>query len=209
MTANIYLGDCQQAFEMGKKWDLAIVDPPYKDDVSGLSAGYNRNHFTYQHFQAPTKHYVDQLFLISQNQIIWGFNYFLEVLPNTDSVLIWNKHQTGHFSEAELAWSSIKKTRIFDYAFGRDPDAKNKCHPTQKPVALYKWLLKNYAKPGDTILDTHGGSMSIVIACIEMGFDIDIWEKDPDYFAAARKRIENHVKQLPLFGPVPTINFYT
>jgi site-specific DNA-methyltransferase (adenine-specific) len=90
-------------------------------------------------------------------------------------------------------------------------DMKNKetrVHPTQKPVALYKWLLKNYAKPGDTILDTHGGSMSIVIACIEMGFDIDIWEKDPDYFAAAKKRIENHVKQLPLFGPVPTINFY-
>ena len=86
---------------------------------------------------------------------------------------------------------------------------ETRVHPTQKPVALYKWLLKNYAKPGDAILDTHGGSMSIVIACIEMGFDIDIWEKDPDYFAAAKKRIENHVKQLPLFGPVPTINFYT
>lgn len=78
---------------------------------------------------------------------------------------------------------------------------ENRIHPTQKPVVLYKWLLKNYAKPGDKIIDTHGGSMSIAIACYDMGFDLDLWEIDPDYYAAGVKRFEYHKQQTKLFAP--------
>jgi site-specific DNA-methyltransferase (adenine-specific) len=224
MTANIYLGDCQQAFEMGKKWDLAIVDPPY-----GIGEDGSKNHtrgkiakakdykpFSGNDKEPPAKGFFDDIRRYSQNQIIWGANHFISKIPFDSSCwVVWDKENgESDFADCELAWTSFStavRRLKFRWAGMLQEDMKNKetrVHPTQKPVALYKWLLKNYAKPGDTILDTHGGSMSIVIACIEMGFDIDIWEKDPDYFAAAKKRIENHVKQLPLFGPVPTINFY-
>jgi site-specific DNA-methyltransferase (adenine-specific) len=182
-------------------FDLAIVDPPYKNDISGLKVGYNklkdRNDFSYEYFNQPKIEYFNQLFRISKNQILWGFNYYLEFLKNTDSVIIWNKHQNGHFSECELAWSSIKKTRIFDYPFSKDQ--YNKIHPTQKPIALYKWLLDKYAKQGDKILDTHLGSGSIAIACHDYGFELTACELDKEYYNAAIKRINNHISQQKLF----------
>lgn len=172
-------------------FDLAIVDPPYKDETEGLKAGYNskkRKAFNYSNFVAPNKLYINELFRVSKNQIMWGFNYYLELLKNTDNVIIWNKHQNGHFSEAEVAWSSIKKTRIFDYPFSKD--LYNKIHPTQKPIALYYWLLQNYSKKGDLILDTHLGSGSSRIAAHSFGVSFVGFEINKDYYEAQEKRFK-------------------
>ena len=177
-------------------FELAIVDPPYKNDVSGLNAGINRN-FSYNEFKAPDKKYIDELFRVSKNQILWGFNYYLQLLPDTDSVICWFKHQNGHFSECEYAWSSIKKSRLFDRSYQKD--LYNKIHPTQKPVVLYKWILDKYAKQGDKILDTHLGSGSIAIACHDYGFDLTACELDKEYFDKAMERINNHRAQTKLF----------
>ena len=189
--------DCMEGMARypDKYFDLAIVDPPYKNDVSGLNAGINRN-FTYNEFKAPDKKYIDELFRVSKNQILWGFNYYLQLLPNTNSVICWFKHQNGHFSECEYAWSSIKKSRLFDRSYQQD--LYNKIHPTQKPVALYKWLLSNYANQGDKILDTHLGSGSSRIAAYEMGFDFTAFELDTEYYEAQEKRYKAHIAQLKL-----------
>lgn len=177
-------------------FDLAIVDPPYKNDISGLNAGINRN-FNYNEFNAPTKKYIDELFRISKNQIIWGFNYFLELLPNTNGFIFWYKHQNGHFSEGEIAWTSIGKAKFFDRAYQKD--IGNKFHPTQKPIDLYKWLLDKYAKKGDKILDTHLGSGSIAIACHDYGFELTACELNKGYYDKAIQRIVNHTNQTKLF----------
>jgi site-specific DNA-methyltransferase (adenine-specific) len=145
----------------------------------------------------PTQKYFDELFRISENQIIWGGNYFS--LPPTRCNLIWYKMQSFSGADFELAWTSFDKasksfnmSRIEAYSDG-------KIHPTQKPVQLYKWLLQNYAKEGDTILDTHFGSLSIGIACHDMKFDLTAIELDKDYYEQAKQRLINHQRQLTLF----------
>jgi site-specific DNA-methyltransferase (adenine-specific) len=179
-------------------FDLAIVDPPYKEETKGLKAGFNRKKFNYKALSTPPiKGYINELFRVSKNQIMWGFNYYLELLPNTDSCIIWNKHQNGHFSEAELAWSSCGKTRIFDRAYQKD--IGNKIHPTQKPIDLYKFILDKYAKENDKILDTHLGSGSIALACHDYKFDLTACELDKEYFDAAILRVTQHQKQFKLF----------
>ena len=177
-------------------FDLAIVDPPYKDDTTGLKAGFKRD-FNYDTFKAPREDYIKELFRVSNNQIMWGFNYYMELLPNTDSVIAWFKHQNGHFSECEYAWSSIKKSRLFDRSYQKDQF--NKIHPTQKPVKLYEWLLMNYAKEGDKILDTHLGSGSISLACHNLKYDLTACELDTEYYNAAMKRLKEHQQQLTMF----------
>jgi len=180
-----------------KAFDLAIVDPPYKEETSGLSAGFNRNHFNYGTLNTPpTEEYINELFRVSKNQIMWGFNYYLKLLPNTDACIIWNKHQNGHFSEAELAWCSFGKTRIFDRAYQKD--IGDKIHPTQKPIQLYDFCLTHYAKEGNLILDTHLGSGSSAIAAHKMGFDFVGCELDKDYYDAACKRFKEQTAQLSL-----------
>ena len=179
-------------------FDLAIVDPPYKKEVDGLKAGFNRNKFNYEPLsKPPTNKYINELFRVSRGQILWGFNYYLELLPNTDNVICWFKHQNGHFSECEYAWSSLKKSRLFDRSYQKD--LYNKIHPTQKPVKLYEWLLMNYAKEGDKILDTHLGSGSIAIACHNLGYDLEGYELDKDYYEAASKRLKDHQSQIRMF----------
>jgi len=176
-------------------FELAIVDPPYTKNVDGLKAGYNRKEFNYEALTTPPDAiFVKELFRVTQNQILWGFNYYLNLLPCTDSVICWFKHQNGHFSECEYAWSSQKKSRIFDRSYQKDQ--YNKIHPTQKPVKLYEWLLMNYAKEGYRILDTHLGSGSIAIACHNLGFDLVGCELDTDYFEAAKKRLQQPQSQL-------------
>jgi site-specific DNA-methyltransferase (adenine-specific) len=203
-VSEVYLMDCMELMRQypDKHFNLAVVDPPYKEDVSGLSVGYNkkqdRRDFNYKTFKPPTKEYIAELFRVSENQILWGFNYYLELLPNTDACVFWNKHQNGHFSEGELAWCSLGKTRYYDRAFGKD--LFNKIHPTQKPVALYSWIFKNYAKPGDLILDTHLGSGSSRIAADKAGLDFIACEIDKDYFEAQEKRFRQYKAQLKLFG---------
>ena len=195
---NLYNMDCMEAMKdmADNQYDLAIVDPPYKDETEGLKAGFKRD-FNYKTFIPPNLSYIKELYRVSKNQILWGFNYYLELLPNTDSVICWFKHQNGHFSECEYAWSSIKKSRLFDRSYQKD--LYNKIHPTQKPIKLYEWLLMNYAKEGDKILDTHLGSGSIAIACHNLGYDLDAYEIDKEYYEATMKRFNNHTSQKQLW----------
>lgn len=143
---------------------------------------------------APGKEYFDELFRVSRSQIIWGGNYF--PLPATRCFIIWRKTNVPEkfsMAMAEYAWTSFNaNAKVFDYsAVGQD----GRFHPTQKPVALYKWLLQNYAKPGDKILDTHVGSASSLIACYDMGFDYVGFEIDEEYYNKANKRLEEEMLQ--------------
>lgn len=143
---------------------------------------------------------------MSKNQIIWGGNYFVEFLYSTMGWIFWDK-QNGEtdFSDGELAWTSFDKAlRQFTHLWSGFKKAvpETRTHPTQKPVKLYEWLLKNYAKPGDRVLDTHGGSCSIAIACDNLDFDLDCFEIDAEYHEKAVKRLEEHRKQGRLFPAV-------
>jgi site-specific DNA-methyltransferase (adenine-specific) len=190
-------------------YDLAIVDPPYGIARFGnrveLSNRIDKTVKINKWDKKPTQEYFAELFRISKNQIIWGANNF--VMPPSEYFCIWNKKQTvENFASAEYAWVSMglkKPAQIFEYSIHKTmsdrKDEGGKIHPTQKPVKLYEWLLMNYAKEGDKILDTHGGSQSSRIACFNLGFELDIIELDQDYFDKGNKRFEQHKKQLTLF----------
>lgn len=200
-----------------KHFELAIVDPPYgigydknAHKVGGTRHGVacaSKKQYKESNWDSsiPSKEYFQELFRISKNQIIWGGNYFTNYLLPTKSWVFWYKHTNGAFSDGELAWTSFDiPLRVFDFMWNGmlQGDMKHKeerFHPTQKPVALYKWLLTKYAKQGDKILDTHGGSMSIAIACHDYGFDLTLCELDKDYYDAGVKRYKNHIKQQKLF----------
>ena len=184
-------------------FDLAIVDPPYGIDI----AKWDKKELK------PTKEYFKELFRVSKNQIIWGGNYFTNNLIETRSWLVWDKYfvKTGfskNIDEFELAWTSfnnkakilrytsVGNTSGFDKNIKVDYNYKGKIHPTQKPVKLYEWLLMNYAKEGDKILDTHLGSGSIAIACYNLGYDLTACELDKEYYNAAIKRLDQHTSQL-------------
>ena len=194
--------DCMTAMRdmPDKAFDLAIVDPPYGiGDRLSDGGGKLKNTpmaVLYRNSKKwdviPNDKYFKELFRISENQIIWGGNYF--GLPASRCMLAWDKlqHMTT-LSAWEMGWTSFDKpSKIFRHSSMNI----NRFHPTQKPVALYKWLLKNYAKPGFKILDTHLGSGSIAIACYDMGYDLTGYEIDLDYYNAAVKRLNNHKKQL-------------
>lgn len=187
-------------------FDLAIVDPPYGIGMSGGNVGYKGfNNLERKNWDSsiPNKEYFKELFRVSKNQIIWGGNYFIDFLNPTRCFLIWDKGEGFYnrtYAECELAWTSFdRNTRKIK----RDPlakgDYKGKIHPTQKPVKLYEWLLTNYAKEGDKILDTHLGSGSIAIAAHNLKFNLVGCELDSEYFNAAVKRLEQHKNQLQMF----------
>lgn len=193
-------------------FDLAIVDPPYGIGIDkAMNANKGKQGFkqykeTEWDNETPSQEYFDELFRVSKNQIIWGGNYFIDKIKKpTQCFLIWNKVQRDFtMSDAELAWSSFNKTiRCFDMSRGSAMGCNNKnggkLHPTQKPVKLYEWLLMNYAKEGDKILDTHLGSGSIALACHNLGFDLTACELDKDYYDAAMKRLKEHQQQLTMF----------
>lgn len=212
---NMINDDCINFMESltSEFYDLAIVDPPY-----GINAGKKKQYHagaltTYKpkkwDSETPNKKYFDQLFRISKNQIIWGANYFTQYLPPVKNWIVWDKKQPQGvtFSMHELAFYSgtgqamiIKQVKAGNNVSNNKDMAKQyiRIHPTQKPVELYRWLLKNYAKPGDRIIDTHGGSGSICIACDELGFNLEWIERDPDYFNAAYERFHKHKMQLRL-----------
>lgn len=183
-------------------FELAIVDPPYGINAGKMTMGSGKHKFKQGKnwdSEIPSEAYFKELFRVSKNQIIWGGNYF--PLPLNNNWIIWDKLNPNlSFSEAELAWCSINKNiRIFKrYSAMEDEDGK-KQHPTQKPVALYKWLLDKYAKDGDKILDTHLGSGSIALACHDYGFELTACELDTEYYEKAVERIKNHVAQQKLF----------
>lgn len=183
-----------------KYFDLAIVDPPY-----GIEKGFNGQKRIKKYGQLetvndmkPRPEYFTELFRVSKNQIIWGYNHLSDMLPSTKEFIFWYKHQpVESYSDGELAWTSFAKTaKCFDFPFfGSVGAEKDRIHPTQKPVALYAWLLNTYAKPGDKILDTHVGSASSLIACYRLGFEYVGFELDPVYYEKARKRIEEEKMQ--------------
>jgi len=186
-------------------FDLAIVDPPYglgsrlvegggKDIMKKYKEEYRQKQWDEE---IPNANYFKELFRVSKNQIIWGGNYFINYLYNTRGIICWDKKQMmPTMSRWEMAWSSFDKVAK---TYEVRSQEKNRFHPTQKPVKLYEWLLMNYAKEGDKILDTHLGSGSIAIACYNLGFDLTACELDKEYYEAAIKRIEQHKAQLTIF----------
>ena len=181
-----------------KYFELAIVDPPYGLDRYKKNDGGNSKKIRCfgdkdknWNNEKPTDEYFEELFRISKSQIIWGANNFN--LPTSEYFIVWDKQQMmPSFARCEMAWTNCKvPAKIFAY---RSQDG-DRIHPTQKPVALYKWLLKNYAKQGDIILDTHVGSASSLIACHDMGFDAVGFELDADYYRASKQRLEDFMRQ--------------
>lgn len=178
-----------------KYFDLAIVDPPY-------GIGISKNPVRGKHGKKqwdnaiPSGEYFIELRRISGEQIIWGGNYFIEHLMPSRGFIVWDKIQPEKFSLAmcEQAWSSIQRpAKIFKMSVMAE---KGKIHPTQKPVKLYEWLLRMYAKPGQKIFDSHMGSGSSAIACNNLGFEYIGCELDTDYFEAACKRILDHEEKI-------------
>src|SRR5690606_5488228 len=180
-------------------FDLAIVDPPYGIGYNGRDGQKTIKYDNSKNWDnhKPSEEYFKELFRVSKNQIIWGANYFTEFFQLGKGIICWYKHQNGNFSKWELAYTSIGNANYFDRSYQKDQ--YNKIHPTQKPVALYEWLLKNYAKEGDKILDTHLGSGSIAIACHNLGFDLTACELDKEYYEAAIKRLKQHQSQIRMF----------
>jgi len=199
-----------------KYFDLAITDPPYgigedgKKNHSRSALAKSKEYIPKQWDRAiPNDDYFQELFRVSKNQIIWGGNYFN--LRPTPCVIVWDKvNGETDFADCELAWTSFQSAvRQFTFMWhgmlqGNMANKENRIHPTQKPVALYKWLLTNYANPGDKILDTHVGSASSLIACHDLGFDAVGFELDADYYRMAKQRLDDFIRQ-PRLDSLTTI----
>lgn len=196
-----------------KYFELAIVDPPYMARWSGKFAagsgisttGVARDVRGFKHWDVPKRQYFLELNRVSKNQIIWGCNYYAKHIDSVGRIIWDKKNDSSTFSKAEIASCSLNYgIQMFRYGWNGmiQEDMKNKeirIHPTQKPVALYKWLLHNYAKQGDKIFDSHLGSGSIAIACHQMGFDLVGSELDKDHFEAMQMRIKYETAQRDLF----------
>jgi len=199
-------------------FDWGFIDPPYGigedgGDKKRGTKGIKTNVYVKKNWdsEAPNSSYFKELNRLCKNLIIWGANHFIKNIAdagidvNSSCWIVWDKDNTGDFADCELAWSNFKgSVRKFKWRWNGmiQQDMKNKeirIHPTQKPVALYKWLLDKYAKENDKILDTHLGSGSIAIACHDYGFELTACELDKDYYDSAIKRIQNHISQQRLF----------
>jgi site-specific DNA-methyltransferase (adenine-specific) len=228
MAVNMFQVDCMEFMrnKPDKYYDLVIVDPEYGINASKGTWGtsnlsrvkdYGKKDWDNESVRAEI---LEEIIRVSENQIVWGANHFISKIPFDSSCwIVWDKVNTGNFADCELAWTSFNSAvRKFTFIWngmiqgnpkngsiplGNKKQNEKRIHPTQKPVALYKWLLKNYANPGDKILDTHSGSMSIAIACYDLMFDLDICELDPDYFRGAKARFENHVAKYAPAGEIP------
>lgn len=220
MMINLFNIDCME-FMRDKPdgyYDLAVVDPPYYDNAENIitpggrisTTGVARSKkYHMGNWKAPTAEYFEELRRISKHQIVWGVNYFDYPLPG--GRIVWDKISDNGamlFSHCELAYCSMIGKRIVIYRYrwngmlqgeiGNKKMNEQRIHPTQKPVALYAWILENYAKPGWKLLDTHGGSCSSGIAAHNAGLDMDICELDMGYYAAAKERLERHQMQQQL-----------
>jgi len=229
-----YFDDCVRGMKKypDQYFDLAIPDPPYGIKESAHRArsrtklAKTRCYGTaVWDLEVPGVDYWDELFRVSKHQVVWGGNYFLEYLGPTRCMLIWRKLTTGNFADCELAWTSFD-TSVREFTFmwngmlqgrsmtkghlaqNRKQYNEERIHPTQKPVELYKWVLKNYAKPGDKILDTHSGSLSLGIACYRMGFDLVAFENNRQHYDDAIKRLNNEYlkTELHLEGEITKTN---
>jgi site-specific DNA-methyltransferase (adenine-specific) len=223
-SSEVYLEDCVTALKRyaDNHFDLAIVDPPYGIGASADSrvggsytvnmGGVKKKVAAKQYtpkdwdFEKPTTEYWNELKRVSKNQIVWGGNYFVENLKDSACWLVWNKRNgENNNADCELAWTSFKTAvRMFDWKWNgmlqqNMKDKEERMHPTQKPVALYDWLLMNYAKPNDLILDTHLGSGSSRIAAYKGGFNFVGFEIDAEYYEKQEKRFNDFKSQLRLF----------
>ena len=206
VTEKIYIENCDNMDLMARYpdnyFDLAIVDPPYgikRLNSGGMpkSSGFKKWERKDWDNDIPSLEYFNELFRVSKNQIIWGGNYFTDFLKPSQGWIFWFKQKGMTFADGELAWTSFDRaTRQYDMS---GMGGANRIHPTQKPVALYKWILDKYAKQGDKILDTHLGSGSIAIACHDYKFELTACELDKEYYDKAMERINNHVAQQKLF----------
>ena len=215
MLPGFYNMDCMSAMQTfpDKFFDLAIVDPPYggvtqggytSNRISGGLAKHPKYHLALWSMKRPEKEYFQELFRVSKNQIVWGFNYFTDYLPPSQCFIVWDKLKPTniYYADCELAWTSFDAAaRIFRYQWNGmlQGDMKNKeqkIHPTQKPVKLYEWILRNYAKAGDKILDTHVGSASSLIACHKGGYKYWGFEIDTEYYRLAGERLDREIAQV-------------
>jgi site-specific DNA-methyltransferase (adenine-specific) len=203
--------DCMEAMSQMRdnEFELAIVDPPYGIDFAKTHTGNGwivRENKEWDK-EIPTLEYFSQLARVSKDQIIWGANYMVEYLKPSMGWIFWDKGQREFsLADGELAFTSFDRAlRVFAMPRGKhkaeDDKTGGKIHPTQKPIKLYQWLLKNYAKEGDRILDTHLGSGSSRIAAYDMGFDFVGYEIEKDYFEAQEKRFKHHIQQQTMFQP--------
>lgn len=215
----LYNLDCMEGMKdfPDKYFDLAIVDPPYGIGASNYKrAGTQYGNMlakcqTYQIKEwdnsAPNQEYFAELFRISKNQIIFGANHFIDKIPiNSSCWIVWDKENGDNgYADCELAWTSFNcAVRKFTFRWqgmlqGNMKEKEIRIHPTQKPVALYEWILQKFAKSGDKILDTHVGSASSLIACYRLNFDFIGFELDKDYFESAEKRLSAEMAQMRFF----------
>ena len=201
---DLILDDCMNVMKdyNDNHFDLAIVDPPY--GINRLHSGGMPKSSRFKKWERkdwdseiPKKEYFNELLRVSKNQIIWGGNYFVEHLYNSQGWVFRFKQTGMTFADGELAWTSFQKaTRCFKYPMG---GGIGKIHPTQKPVKLYDWILKNYSEKGQKILDTHLGSGSIAIACHYFGCDLVGVEIDEEYYNKAKERVDMLTRQEVLF----------
>lgn len=209
MTINLTNEDCMDLMARYEDnyFDLAIVDPPY-GVLNKSKRGHQRSPHKYKVRAEtwdikPKSEYWKELFRTTNNQIVFGGNYFTNFLFENNAWIFWyKKNPVSNYADGELAWTSFKNKQLkcFDYMYyGAINSDKDRFHPTQKPIQLYQWLLENYAKEGDKILDTHLGSGSIAIACDKLGYDLTGCEIDKEYYEAAMQRLKEHQKQLKLF----------
>lgn len=216
MINTVHNIDCMQLLKdtPDKYYQLAIVDPPYgigliKDEQTGNWGLRKNNNGLYAgrnpdwDFSKPSKEYISELFRVSRNQILFGANHYIDVVSiNSPCWLVWDKQNgDSYFADCELAWTSFKTAtkKINLKYFGANSHRFGKrIHPTQKPVALYKWIISKYANDGDHILDTHVGSGSSRIAAYDAGLDFTGCELDHDYWLAQEKRFNNHIRQIRL-----------
>ena len=213
MTSEVFNTDCLEYMRTlpDKAFQLAIADPPYGINIAGR--GLYKGDFTkcaHRHvfadkdwdMKAPDKEWFDELLRISENQIIWGANHFISRIPyDSPCWIVWDKDNgTTKFADCELAWASFDSpVRKFKFMWNgmlqeNMAQKEERIHPTQKPVALYAWLLKNYAKPGDRIFDPMMGSQSSRIAAYKMGFDYVGCELDKEYFDKGCERFAKECK---------------
>ena len=226
IEAGFYNMDCMDGMKEfpDKYFDLAIVDPPYgigvqtmqftktgRRKASRKSKAKSRDYRRTDEWDIkPTKEYFEELFRVSKKQIIWGGNYFTDMLYPSKSFIVWDKRchdeMRNDFADCEFAWcsSGLGVARVFRYLWngmlqGDMKHKEDRFHPTQKPVQLYTWILANYANRGDRILDTHAGSASSLVACEKMGFEYVGFEIDETYFKLAQERINEEKAQLSIW----------
>ena len=199
VKSEVYLMDCMELMKQYPDgyFDLAVVDPPYGISISSNTFRQKFEKLDWDN-SIPNKKYFDELMRVSKNQIIWGGNYF--DLPPSQGFIVWDKKQPQDFSSAmcEMAWMSLRKpAKIFRKHVVTAET--NKIHPTQKPVALYDWIFKNYATEGIKILDTHLGSGSSRISAHKYKMNFTGCELDKEYFDASVKRYNQFISQTTLF----------